>query len=139
MLSLPEPPFEVLVTSELCDRPATASADTWALARGGGGMVVGGLWLMALMYRAISRHLRGREVLSPWDHLVSAFEAGVIMVFVSNPLWLIKTRMQVGCGWWCHGSVPLGLARSESVSASMVARWRCVRLSACVVLRSFSR
>lgn len=28
-------------------------------------------------------------------HLLSAFEAGVIMVFLTNPLWLIKTRMQL--------------------------------------------
>ena len=28
-------------------------------------------------------------------HLLAAFEAGVIMVFLTNPLWLIKTRMQL--------------------------------------------
>ena len=28
-------------------------------------------------------------------HLLSAFEAGIIMVFLTNPLWLIKTRMQL--------------------------------------------
>lgn len=28
-------------------------------------------------------------------HLLAAFEAGIIMVFLTNPLWLIKTRMQL--------------------------------------------
>jgi solute carrier family 25 (mitochondrial folate transporter), member 32 len=31
-------------------------------------------------------------------HLLSAFEAGIIMVFLTNPLWLIKTRMQLQPG-----------------------------------------
>ncbi len=31
-------------------------------------------------------------------HLLAAFEAGIIMVFLTNPLWLIKTRMQLQPG-----------------------------------------
>ena len=29
------------------------------------------------------------------DHLISGIEAGAIMVFVTNPMWLIKTRLQL--------------------------------------------
>ena len=29
------------------------------------------------------------------DHLLSGVEAGVCMVFITNPLWLIKTRLQI--------------------------------------------
>ncbi len=44
---------------------------------------------------AKNRYLRDREQLTSVHHLLSAFEAGVIMVFLTNPLWLIKTRMQL--------------------------------------------
>lgn len=31
-------------------------------------------------------------------HMLAAFEAGIVMVFLTNPLWLIKTRMQLQPG-----------------------------------------
>jgi solute carrier family 25 (mitochondrial folate transporter), member 32 len=49
----------------------------------------------------ISRHrsyLRQQDPPRPLTsihHLLAAFEAGIIMVFLTNPLWLIKTRMQL--------------------------------------------
>eukprot|EP00603_Paraphysomonas_imperforata_P008723 CAMPEP_0114437116 /NCGR_PEP_ID=MMETSP0103-20121206/13832_1 /TAXON_ID=37642 ORGANISM="Paraphysomonas imperforata, Strain PA2" /NCGR_SAMPLE_ID=MMETSP0103 /ASSEMBLY_ACC=CAM_ASM_000201 /LENGTH=334 /DNA_ID=CAMNT_0001607467 /DNA_START=113 /DNA_END=1116 /DNA_ORIENTATION=+ len=44
--------------------------------------------------------LNGSEVdttaqLNTVDHLLSGVEAGVYMVFITNPLWLIKTRLQI--------------------------------------------
>lgn len=41
-----------------------------------------------------SRYLKhGHEYLL--SDLLSAFEAGIIMVFITNPMWLVKTRMQL--------------------------------------------
>jgi hypothetical protein len=36
-----------------------------------------------------------RRQLNTVDHLLSGVEAGVFMVFLTNPLWLIKTRLQI--------------------------------------------
>jgi solute carrier family 25 folate transporter 32 len=35
------------------------------------------------------------EKLDTSDHLLAGVEAGAIMVLVTNPLWLIKTRLQL--------------------------------------------
>jgi solute carrier family 25 folate transporter 32 len=47
---------------------------------------------------AKNRYLREQRHLTSVHHLLSAFEAGIIMVFLTNPLWLIKTRMQLQPG-----------------------------------------
>ncbi len=47
--------------------------------------------------RAKLRHLYARDYnpLTPLYHLVSAMEAGTICVFLTNPIWLVKTRLQL--------------------------------------------
>jgi len=47
---------------------------------------------------AKNRYLRQHRQITSVHHLLSAFEAGIIMVFLTNPLWLIKTRMQLQPG-----------------------------------------
>ena len=37
----------------------------------------------------------GATSLRSTDHLLAGIEAGVILVFLTNPLWLIKTRLQL--------------------------------------------
>jgi solute carrier family 25 folate transporter 32 len=38
---------------------------------------------------------KSSDKLNSIDHLAAGVEAGCIMVFLTNPLWLIKTRMQL--------------------------------------------
>ncbi|KZV25957.1 folate transporter 1, chloroplastic-like [Dorcoceras hygrometricum] len=45
--------------------------------------------------KAKQRYLRDRDVLSPGLHLASAAEAGGLVSFCTNPIWLIKTRLQL--------------------------------------------
>ncbi|KAG4401725.1 hypothetical protein GLYMA_02G052400v4 [Glycine max] len=46
--------------------------------------------------RAKQRYARNREgKLSPGLHLASAAEAGAIVSFFTNPVWLVKTRLQL--------------------------------------------
>ncbi|KAL2966475.1 hypothetical protein AAZX31_16G119200 [Glycine max] len=52
---------------------------------------------LALSYdRAKQRYARNREEkLSPGLHLASAAEAGALVSFFTNPVWLVKTRLQL--------------------------------------------
>ncbi|KAM7516192.1 hypothetical protein LguiA_005775 [Lonicera macranthoides] len=45
--------------------------------------------------KAKQRYSRNREELSPGLHLASAAEAGALVCFCTNPIWLVKTRMQL--------------------------------------------
>ncbi|XP_055802802.1 folate transporter 1, chloroplastic-like isoform X3 [Solanum dulcamara] len=45
--------------------------------------------------KAKQRYLRNREELSPGLHLASAAEAGALVCFCTNPIWLVKTRLQL--------------------------------------------
>lgn len=46
--------------------------------------------------RAKQRYSQGKDVqLRPFDHLVSAAEAGALVCLFTNPIWLVKTRMQL--------------------------------------------
>ncbi|XP_047319969.1 folate transporter 1, chloroplastic isoform X2 [Impatiens glandulifera] len=45
--------------------------------------------------KAKSRYLRSREELGPGLHLASAAEAGALVCLFTNPLWLVKTRLQL--------------------------------------------
>ncbi|XP_059623558.1 folate transporter 1, chloroplastic isoform X2 [Cornus florida] len=45
--------------------------------------------------KAKQRYLRNREELSPGLHLASAAEAGALVSFCTNPVWLVKTRLQL--------------------------------------------
>lgn len=46
--------------------------------------------------RAKQRYLQGKDdQLRPFDHLVSAAEAGALVCLFTNPIWLVKTRMQL--------------------------------------------
>ncbi|KAL6993505.1 Folate transporter 1, chloroplastic, variant 2 [Sarracenia purpurea var. burkii] len=45
--------------------------------------------------RAKQRYSKGREELTPGLHLASAAEAGALVCFCTNPLWLVKTRLQL--------------------------------------------
>ncbi|XP_055804608.1 folate transporter 1, chloroplastic-like isoform X3 [Solanum dulcamara] len=45
--------------------------------------------------KAKQRYLRTRDELSPGLHLASAAEAGALVCFCTNPLWLVKTRLQL--------------------------------------------
>ncbi|XP_077248000.1 folate transporter 1 isoform X2 [Tasmannia lanceolata] len=47
--------------------------------------------------RAKQRYLRGSEeqMLSPGLHLLSAAEAGSLVCLFTNPIWLVKTRLQL--------------------------------------------
>uniref|UniRef100_A0A0R0G0R7 Folate transporter 1, chloroplastic n=1 Tax=Glycine max TaxID=3847 RepID=A0A0R0G0R7_SOYBN len=46
--------------------------------------------------RAKQRYARNREEkLSPGLHLASAAEAGALVSFFTNPVWLVKTRLQL--------------------------------------------
>ncbi|KAM0916333.1 hypothetical protein ACQ4PT_010246 [Festuca glaucescens] len=42
------------------------------------------------------KYSQGKDVqLRPFDHLVSAAEAGALVCLFTNPIWLVKTRMQL--------------------------------------------
>lgn len=45
--------------------------------------------------KAKERYSKGREELTPGLHLASAAEAGALVCFCTNPLWLVKTRLQL--------------------------------------------
>ncbi|KAK4417406.1 Folate transporter 1, chloroplastic [Sesamum alatum] len=45
--------------------------------------------------KAKQRYLTSREELSPGLHLASAAEAGGLVCFCTNPIWLVKTRLQL--------------------------------------------
>ncbi|KAL7104619.1 hypothetical protein ACP275_08G256600 [Erythranthe tilingii] len=45
--------------------------------------------------KAKQRYLRSREELSPVLHLASAAEAGGLVCFCTNPVWLVKIRLQL--------------------------------------------
>ncbi|KAI5684145.1 hypothetical protein M9H77_05373 [Catharanthus roseus] len=45
--------------------------------------------------KAKQRYLQNREELSPGLHLASAAEAGALVSLCTNPLWLVKTRLQL--------------------------------------------
>lgn len=54
--------------------------------------------------------------LTPLHHLFSAFEAGIIMVFLTNPLWLIKTRMQLQPGMAIAGAAAVAATTTKQVA-----------------------
>ncbi|XP_057499396.1 folate transporter 1, chloroplastic isoform X2 [Actinidia eriantha] len=45
--------------------------------------------------KAKQRYSKGQEELTPVLHLASAAEAGALVCFCTNPLWLVKTRLQL--------------------------------------------
>ncbi|KAL3527151.1 hypothetical protein ACH5RR_011807 [Cinchona calisaya] len=45
--------------------------------------------------KAKQRYLENRQELSPGLHLASAAEAGALVCFCTNPVWLVKTRLQL--------------------------------------------
>ncbi|KAL2455908.1 Folate transporter 1 [Abeliophyllum distichum] len=45
--------------------------------------------------KAKQRYMRTREELSPGLHLASAAEAGALVSLCTNPVWLVKTRLQL--------------------------------------------
>ncbi|XP_051140067.1 folate transporter 1, chloroplastic isoform X3 [Andrographis paniculata] len=45
--------------------------------------------------KAKQRYLRSREELGPTLHLASAAEAGGLVCLCTNPVWLVKTRLQL--------------------------------------------
>ncbi|GFY80344.1 folate transporter 1 [Actinidia rufa] len=45
--------------------------------------------------KAKQRYLKGKQELTPVLHLASAAEAGALVCFCTNPLWLVKTRLQL--------------------------------------------
>ncbi|KAL8477835.1 hypothetical protein ACS0TY_029941 [Phlomoides rotata] len=45
--------------------------------------------------KAKQRYLRSREELSPGLHLAAAAEAGGLVTVCTNPIWLVKTRLQL--------------------------------------------
>lgn len=45
--------------------------------------------------KAKERYSKGRDELTPGLHLASAAEAGALVCFCTNPLWLVKTRLQL--------------------------------------------
>ncbi|KAG9145261.1 hypothetical protein Leryth_008206 [Lithospermum erythrorhizon] len=45
--------------------------------------------------KAKERYLKSREKLSPVHHLAAAAEAGGLVCFCTNPIWLVKTRLQL--------------------------------------------
>ena len=66
---------------------------------------------------AKNRYLREQRQLTSVHQLLSAFEAGIIMVFLTNPLWLIKTRMQLQPGAGAAvASVSEATAKDMSIS-----------------------
>lgn len=69
---------------------------------------------------AKNRYLREQRQLTSVHHLLSAFEAGIIMVFLTNPLWLIKTRMQLQPGAKAAvASVAAAAAEATATATSM--------------------
>ncbi|XP_075501624.1 folate transporter 1, chloroplastic isoform X2 [Primulina tabacum] len=52
--------------------------------------------------KAKQRYLRSRDVLSPGLHLASAAEAGGLVCFCTNPIWLVKTRLQLQTSLQAH-------------------------------------
>lgn len=52
-------------------------------------------WLHQLTERQEQVQDQAPPKLGPLQHLLASWEAGTIMVFLSNPIWLIKTRMQL--------------------------------------------
>jgi hypothetical protein len=48
-----------------------------------------------LYEKAKQRHLLRCGHLGPWEHFMSGMEAGVCCVPLTNPIWLVKVRMQV--------------------------------------------
>lgn len=58
----------------------------------------GGFTLFLLSSRFTQEMIRSREStveLGPVHHLGAGFAAGAIMVLATNPVWMIKTRMQL--------------------------------------------
>ncbi|RZC33516.1 Mito carr domain containing protein [Asbolus verrucosus] len=57
----------------------------------------GSSWgLYFLFYNAIKTWIQGGNVnapLGPANHLLAASEAGVVTLFITNPLWVVKTRL----------------------------------------------
>lgn len=45
--------------------------------------------------KAKQRYLESRKELSPGLHLASAAEAGALVSLCTNPIWLVKTRLQL--------------------------------------------
>ncbi|XP_031107100.1 folate transporter 1, chloroplastic isoform X2 [Ipomoea triloba] len=45
--------------------------------------------------KAKQRYLKDRKELTPGLHLASAAEAGALVCFCTNPIWLVKTRLQL--------------------------------------------
>jgi solute carrier family 25 folate transporter 32 len=50
---------------------------------------------LASMATSSQSSASGTSKLGPFDHLVAGTQAGVVMVFLTNPIWLIKTRLQL--------------------------------------------
>ncbi|XP_019172171.1 PREDICTED: folate transporter 1, chloroplastic isoform X2 [Ipomoea nil] len=45
--------------------------------------------------KAKQRYMKDRKELTPGLHLASAAEAGALVCFCTNPIWLVKTRLQL--------------------------------------------
>ncbi|XP_071692654.1 folate transporter 1, chloroplastic-like [Rutidosis leptorrhynchoides] len=48
-----------------------------------------------LYSKAKQRYLKNRDELTPGLHLASAAEAGALVCLLTNPIWLVKTRLQL--------------------------------------------
>jgi len=66
------------------------TAATWASALSWGGYFY--FYERAKKRKSVAA---GNITTGPVDHLLAGAEAGCIMVFLTNPLWLIKTRLQI--------------------------------------------
>eukprot|EP01098_Paradermamoeba_levis_P009318 TRINITY_DN3875_c0_g1_i2.p1 TRINITY_DN3875_c0_g1~~TRINITY_DN3875_c0_g1_i2.p1 ORF type:complete len:254 (-),score=39.02 TRINITY_DN3875_c0_g1_i2:58-819(-) len=46
-------------------------------------------------FKGLNRKITNKEILSPFGNLISGIEAGMVMAVLTNPIWVVKTRMQV--------------------------------------------
>lgn len=69
----------------------------------------GAAWgLYFFFYESAKRRLSGErfEKLTPLAHAYAAWESGTAVVFLTNPVWLVKTRMQVEGSKGVGGAAP---------------------------------